>query len=183
MVVRSWCAGVLLTVLCSASMPAFAKDAPDAKTRKGARTEKPNITSVVSATHPLVKHESRAAGSTLRIEGVGFGESTDASATLRAAGIEEGIKLKVLSWKDKEILLQLPSVTELGIDSTTAAALSSELTLEKPVLSMSVTVELSHGETRMLDPLAVRIALASIDFDQDGVLAKADANDLDPSVH
>lgn len=183
MAVRSWRAWLALTVLCTISVPAAAKDAADPQKTRKARSEKPSIASVVSATHPLVKHESRAASSMLRIEGVGFGDGADASAVLRAAGIEEGIKLKVVSWKDKEILLQLPSVTELGIDGATAAALSSELTLEKPVLSMSVTIELSHGETRMLDPIAVRIALASIDFDQDGVRAKDDANDLDPAVH
>jgi len=182
MAVRSWRAWLVLTVLCSISTPVTAKDAAvPSKARKLSAAA--NVTSVTSATHPLVKHESRAAGSTLRIEGKGFGSAATGRVILRSAGIEEGVSLTVLSWKDQEILLQLPSITELGIDSETASALSSELTTQRPMLSITTSIELLHGEARMLEPFSVRVALATIDFDQDGVRSKEDKNDLDPSVH
>lgn len=180
---RSWPAWLMLTVLCSVSLPVSAKgDGPSGRTRGKQRIEAPSIAAVTSATHPQVKHESRAAGSVLRIEGKGFGESTGVKAVLRAAGIEEGVTLTIVSWKDKQIELELPSITQLGMDAATAAALGAELNAARPMVSMNASIELSRDTTPLVAPIAVRIALASIDFDQDGVNAKQDTNDLDPGV-
>ena len=185
MVVRSLRTWLMLAVLCSAAAPVAAKDAAGipARARGKQRIQTPRVSSVVSATHAQLTQTAFAAGSLLRIAGIGFGAATDTQVVLKAAGVDDGVTLAVVSWKDDEILLQLPSLTELGIDSTTAAALAKEVSAERPVLSMSASIELVRAQVRLVEPIALRVVLAALDFDGDKVSRAQDANDLDPQVH
>jgi len=148
-----------------------------------AAPEAPRVTSVLSATHPQVTQESMAADSLLRISGLGFGDAADTHAILKAAGVEDGLNLTVVSWKDSEVVVKLPSVTQLGIDPATAKAIEGEVRPDKPLVSMRVSIALVRGATNLAEPIALRIALAAYDFDNDGVARAQDANDLDPQVH
>jgi len=184
MAIRSLCSWLVIAALCTAGSPTSASAAPGrSKARPKPLVEAPRVTAVVSATHPLVAQESMAAGSVLRVTGVGFGEAADTHATLKAAGVDDGVNLTVVSWTDNEIMIQLPSIAQLGIDAATASALEGEVGAEKPLVSMRVSIALLRGSATVADPIALRIALAAFDFDKDGVSRAQDSNDLDPNAH
>lgn len=192
MAVRSFGSWLILAALfCSSPGPVLAKDtaaAPPkarskARVQARARPEPPRVSSILSATHPQLDQASYAAGSLLRILGSGFGAGTDTHVALKAAGIEEGVALRVVSWKDEEIVVELPSVARLGYDAATMAELAKEVHASKPVVSMASTIEVLRAGTALVEPINLRVALAAFDFDGDGVSPPQDRNDLDPKVH
>lgn len=182
---------MLAALVCSSADPVSAKDtaAAPAKARSKARVQArarpqpPQVTSVLSGSHPQVDQASFAAGSLLRILGAGFGEGTDTRVALKTAGIEEGVACRVVSWKDQEIVVELPSVAQLGYDAATMAELAKEVHAGKPVVSMASSIDVSRGGSALVESISLRIALVAFDFDGDGVRPAQDANDLDPKVH
>lgn len=192
MAVRSLgCWLMLAALICSSPGQVLAKDAAaapakarsKARVQARARPQPPQVTSILSATHPQVTQASFAAGSLLRILGSGFGEGTDTHVALKTAGIEEGVALRVVSWKDEEIVVQLPSVAQLGYDAATVAELAKEVHAGKPIVSMASSIDVSRGGAPLVEPINLRITLAAFDFDGDGVSPPQDTNDLDPKVH
>lgn len=170
-------------VLAKETAAAPAKARGKARVQAPARPQPPQVTSILSASHPHVNQASFAAGSLLRILGSGFGEGTDTHIALKTAGIEEGVALRIMSWKDHEIVVELPSVARLGYDAATMAELAKEVHAGKPVVSMASSIDVLRGGTALLEPINLRIALAAFDFDGDGVSPAQDKNDLDPKVH
>lgn len=171
----------LVSARDTAAAPAKARS--KARVQARARPQPPQVTSILSATHPQLTQASFAAGSLLRILGSGFGEGTDTHAALKTAGIEEGVALRIVSWKDQEIIVELPSVAQLGYDAATVAELAKEVHAGKPIVSMASSIDVLRGGAPLVEPISLRIALAAFDFDGDGVSPPQDTNDLDPKVH
>ena len=73
MVSRSFRSWLVLALLCStaSALPASADAVRAKKGRASPRVEAPRVISVLSATHPQLAQESMAAGSLLRVTGVG----------------------------------------------------------------------------------------------------------------
>lgn len=128
---------------------------------------------------PALKTTVLVGEEVLRLVGAGFGrEAGGREVQIRAAGVSYA--LTVLSWRDDEIRVQVPDLSELGIDAKTAASYHDQLNKgKKSVLGPSIEIGIAL-EGNWVAKRSGQLAVAYRDLDADGSLTSEDCDDFDP---
>jgi hypothetical protein len=128
-------------------------------------------------TYPGLRGSVLVGESVMRLVGAGFGsEPGGRTVVLTLSTREEPVVLTVLSWRDDEIRVQVPSLSELGVDAKQAAALKRELTGKKRIVGPSAELGIRSAEGVWVEkPRHSQLAVVFRDLDGDG----HDAHDCD----
>jgi hypothetical protein len=132
-----------------------------------------------SETHPALRTAVVLEGEVVRLVGEGFGDDA-AGRSIEAHIGGQRILLKVLSWKDDEIRVEVPSYALLGVDAKRASELRAELLRTKkrvvgPTLQLGIALSGNWIASR-----SVQVAVEWRDLDADGSLSDEDCDDFDP---
>ncbi len=121
-------------------------------------------------TYPGLRASVLVGDSVIRLVGAGFGsEPGGRTVVLTLPTVAEPVPLKVLSWRDDEIRVQVPSLSELGIDAKLAAELKSQLTGRKRIVGPNAEVGIRSAEGVWVEkPRHTQLAVVYRDLDGDG---------------
>jgi hypothetical protein len=118
------------------------------------------------------------AESVIRLVGKGFGTEAGARSVVIKLPNAEPVALKILSWRDDEVRVELPALEAVGIDARAASELKGQLTAKKHVVGPSVEIGLWMEGKWVIRARTAQLAVVWRDLDGDGVDA-IDCDDFD----
>jgi hypothetical protein len=180
------CAGFCLstTVLAQGLFAGLPSDQVGALPGRARKTTAPEIQlplkyeAIRNESYPGLRASVLVGDSVIRLVGAGFGsESGGRTVMMKLSNMSEPVALQILSWKDDEIRVQVPALSELGIDGKVMSQMKADLG-KKRLVGPTAEVGIQLQGKWAAKPKQAQLAVVYRDLDADGHDAD-DCDDLD----